>query len=50
LNVYITLNLEYQQHANQILNKWVPSNSVDEENDEPKPTGVITLLTTLLVL
>ena len=44
LNVYITLNLEYQQHANQILNKWVPSNSVDEENDEPKPTGVITLI------
>ena len=44
LNVYITLNIEYQQHANQILNKWVPSNSVDEENDEPKPTGVITLI------
>ena len=44
LNVYITLNLEYQQHANQILNKWVPSNSVDEEDDEPKPTGVITLI------
>ena len=44
LNVYITLNHEYQQHANQILNKWVPSNSVDEENDEPKPTGVITLI------
>jgi len=44
LNVYITLNLEYQQYANQILNKWVPSNSVDEENDEPKPTGVITLI------
>ena len=44
LNIYITLNLEYQQHANQILKKWVPSNSVDEENDEPKPTGVITLI------
>jgi penicillin-binding protein 1A len=44
LNIYITLNLEYQQHANQILNKWVPSNSEDEENDEPKPTGVITLI------
>tara|TARA_A100001015_G_scaffold67819_1_gene75115 strand:+ start:5180 stop:8062 length:2883 start_codon:yes stop_codon:yes gene_type:complete len=44
LNVYITLNLEYQQHANQILNKWVPPNSVDEDNDEPKPTGVITLI------
>ncbi len=44
LNVYITLNLEYQQHANQILNKWVPSNSLDEDNVEPKPTGVITLI------
>ena len=44
LNVYITLNLEYQQHANQILNKWVPSDSIDDENDEPKPTGVITLI------
>ena len=44
LNVYITLNLEYQKHANQILNKWVPSENFDDENDEPKPTGVITLL------
>jgi len=44
LNVFITLNLEYQQHANQILNKWVPSDSIDDENDEPKPTGVITLI------
>ena len=44
LNVYITLNLEYQQHANQILNKWVPSNSLDDDNVEPKPTGVITLI------
>ena len=44
LNVYITLNLEYQKHANQILNKWVPSESFEDENDEPKPTGVITLL------
>jgi len=44
LTVYITLNLEYQKHANQILNKWVPSENFDDENDEPKPTGVITLL------
>jgi penicillin-binding protein 1A len=44
LSVYITLNLEYQKHANQILNEWVPSENFDDENDEPKPTGVITLL------
>ena len=44
LNVYITLNLEYQQHANQILNKWVPSENTDEESDEQTPTGVITLI------
>ena len=44
LSVFITLNLEYQIHANQILNKWVPSENFDDENDEPKPTGVITLL------
>ena len=44
LNVYITLNLEYQQHANQILNKWVPSEITDEESDEQTPTGVITLI------
>ena len=44
LSVYITLNLQYQKHANQILNKWVPSENFDNENDEPKPTGVITLL------
>jgi penicillin-binding protein 1A len=47
LSVYITLNLEYQKHANQILNKWVPSENIDDENDEPKPTGVITLLNNL---
>jgi len=47
LSVYITLNLEYQKHANQILNKWVPSDNFDDENDEPKPTGVITLLNNL---
>jgi len=44
LNVYISLNLEFQKHANQILNKWVPSNNFDDENDDPKPTGVITLI------
>ena len=47
LSVYITLNLEYQKHANQILNKWVPSENFDDDNDEPKPTGVITLLNNL---
>ncbi len=44
LNVYISLNLEFQKHANQILNNWVPSDNFDDENDEPKPTGVITLI------
>ena len=44
LNVYITINLEFQKHANQILNQWVPSENFDDENDEPKPTGVITLI------
>ncbi len=47
LNVYITLNLEFQKHANQILNKWVPSESSDDESNEPKPTGVITLINNL---
>ena len=47
LSVYITLNLEYQKHANPVLNKWVPSENFDDENDEPKPTGVITLLNNL---
>ena len=47
LSVYITLNLEFQKHANQILNKWVPSENFDDESDEPKPTGVITLLNNL---
>ncbi len=40
------MNLALQEHANSILNKWVPS-SIDEdseEENEPKPTGVITLL------
>mgnify|MGYP001162648497 FL=1 len=47
LNVYITLNLEFQKHANEILNNWVPSESFDDESDEPKPTGVITLINNL---
>lgn len=44
LKVFITLNLELQQHANQVLNKWVPSKEIDDESDDPKPTGVITLI------
>ena len=44
LSVYITLNLEYQQHANKVLNKWVPSDINETDGDEPKPTGVITLI------
>ena len=47
LNVYITINLEFQKHANQILNQWVPSENFDDESDEPKPTGVITLINNL---
>ena len=47
LNVYITLNLEFQKHANQILNQWVPSENFDDESDEPKPTGAITLINNL---
>ena len=43
LNVFITLNLEFQKHANKVLNSWVPSNKEDTES-EPKPTGVITLI------
>jgi len=46
LKIYITVNLELQEHANDILNKWVPSSMDEEDSDEnePKPTGVITLL------
>ena len=46
LKIYITVNLELQEHANNILNKWVPSSMDEEDSDEnePKPTGVITLL------
>jgi len=43
LNVFITLNLEFQKHANKVLNSWVPSNKEGPES-EPKPTGVITLI------
>ena len=46
LKIYITVNLKLQEHANSILNKWVPSSTDEEDTDEkePKPTGVITLL------
>ena len=46
LKIYITLNLELQNHAISVLNKWVPSGGIEtgEEEEEPKPTGVITLL------
>ena len=43
LNVFITLNLEFQKHANKVLNSWVPSDKEDAESDA-KPTGVITLI------
>ena len=46
LKIYITVNLKLQEHANAVLNKWVPSSKDEEQNEEsdPKPTGVITLL------
>lgn len=44
LKVYVTLNLKLQEHANKVLNEWVPSNSDSEFDDEEKPTGVITLI------
>ncbi|MDA9862647.1 transglycosylase domain-containing protein [Acidimicrobiia bacterium] len=50
LTINITVNLELQNHANEVLNKWVPSEIIDSESDitleepEPKPTGVITLI------
>ncbi len=46
LKIYITLNLELQNHAISVLNRWVPSGEIEleEESEEPKPTGVITLL------
>ena len=50
LTINITVNLELQNHANEVLNKWVPSEIIDTEADvileetEPKPTGVITLI------
>ena len=46
LTIEITVNLELQNHANEVLNKWVPSEIIDTELEEPepKPTGVITLI------
>ena len=46
LTIEITVNLELQNHANEVLNKWVPSEVTDLELEEPepKPTGVITLI------
>ena len=46
LIIEITVNLELQNHANQVLDKWVPSEILDTELEEPepKPTGVITLI------
>ena len=45
LSVFITLNLELQEHANDVLEVWVPSSKEDSElNEEPLPTGVITLI------
>ena len=46
LTIEITVNLGLQNHANQVLNKWVPSEILDAdlEEPEPKPTGVITLI------
>ena len=43
LNVFITLNLEFQKHANKVLNSWVPSDKEGADSDA-KPTGVITLI------
>ena len=46
LKIHITVDLSLQQHANSVLNKWVPSKieDLDELEPEPKPTGVITLI------
>ena len=44
LKVYVTINLELQQHANTVLNTWVPPDPNEDNPDEPKPTGVITLI------
>lgn len=43
LNVFITLNLDFQKHANKVLNSWVPSDKEGADSDA-KPTGVITLI------
>ena len=44
LKIFTTLDLELQQHANQVLNKWVPPDLSGDEDADPRPTGVITLL------
>ena len=46
LTIEITVNLELQNHANKVLDKWVPSEiiEIELEEPEPKPTGVITLI------
>ena len=44
LKVYITIDLSLQEHANSVLNQWVPSDLNEENPDEPMPTGVITLI------
>ena len=44
LIIYTTLDLELQQHANEVLNKWVPPDLSGDEEADPRPTGVITLL------
>ena len=36
--------MSLQQHANEVLNTWVPSDPDEENPDEPRPTGVITLI------
>jgi len=44
LRIFITLDLNLQKHAKEVLNKWVPPNLTDDEESDPTPTGVITLL------
>ena len=33
MKIYITVNLALQEHANSILNKWVPSSNDEEDED-----------------
>ena len=44
LKIYTTLDLGLQEHANEVLNKWVPPDLSGDEEADPRPTGVITLL------